>query len=201
MKNQTEERRGDPREAGETEGGSAAAQETGAKAESAPEEARSEAGGEESRGSEEELRAEVEALRDRHLRLAAEYDNYRKRTERERLESWNRAQADLVANLLDPLDDLRRFAHLEAENTSVDVVLEGIRMVDRKLGRALESAGLEVLDAGGQRFDPAVHEALMTAPAETPEEDEAVGEVFQPGYRFKGELLRPARVQVRKYNG
>lgn len=140
-------------------------------------------------------------LQERYLRLAAEYDNYRKRTERERSESWVRAQAELVKKILDPLDDLQRVADFTVENTGVDALLEGVQMVERKLMRALESAGMEVLDATGQAFDPSLHEALMTAPTENPEEDESVGEVFQKGYAFKGLLLRPARVQVRKHEG
>ena len=146
-------------------------------------------------------RAEADALRERYLRLAAEYENYRKRTERERAESWTRAQAQIVQQLLDALDDLQRVADFNAETTSVQALLDGVQMVERKLFRTLEGAGLEVLDASGQPFDPAVHEALMTAPTEHHHEDDTVGQVFQPGYRFKGDLLRPARVQVRKHEG
>lgn len=141
------------------------------------------------------------AMQERYLRLAAEYDNYRKRTERERSESWVRAQAELVKKILDPLDDLQRVADFTVENTGVEALLEGVQMVERKLMRSLESAGMEVLDATGQPFDPALHEALMMAPTEDPDEDDSVGEVFQKGYGFKGILLRPARVQVRKHEG
>lgn len=145
--------------------------------------------------------ADADVLQDRYLRIAAEFDNYRKRTERERAESWVRAQAELVRNLLDGLDDLQRVADYSAESTGLDALLEGVQMVERKLLRALESGGLEVIDAAGQRFDPAEHEALMTVAAESPDQDEVVGDVFQTGYRFKGILLRPARVQVQKYEG
>lgn len=147
------------------------------------------------------LRRDADASRDRYLRVAAEFDNYRKRTERERTESWTRAQAQLVERLLEPLDDLQRVAAVDAENTSVDSLLEGVRLVERKLLRALESAGLEPLDAEGERFDPSLHEALMMSPTETEEEDDVVGQVFQKGYRFKGNLLRPARVAVKKLGG
>lgn len=145
--------------------------------------------------------AEMKALNDRFLRLAAEYDNYRRRTERERGESWTRGQAELVKQLLDPLDDLQRVADYSAENANVEALLEGVQMVERKLLRALESAGLEVLEARDQPFDPEQHEALMTLATENEEEDNSVGEVFQKGYRFKNQLLRPARVQVRKHGG
>jgi len=146
--------------------------------------------------------AEAEALtemQDRYLRLAAEFDNYRKRTERERSESWLRAQADLAGRLLDPLDDLNRVTDQDGAEASPDAVIEGIRLVERKLLRTLEDAGLETVQAAGTPFDPEIHEALMTVPAEAPEEDDTVADVFQKGYRFKGVLLRPARVRVKKF--
>ncbi len=145
--------------------------------------------------------AEMDALRDRHLRLAAEFDNYRKRTERERGESWTRAQAQLVERLLEPLDDLQRVIEVDAENTSVAALLEGVQLVQRKLLRVLEGAGLETIQATGQPFDPSLHEALMMVPTENPEEDHQVAEVFKQGYSFKGILLRPALVQVKRYEG
>lgn len=147
----------------------------------------------------EALRAEMDALNDRHLRLAAEFDNYRKRNERERLEAWTRAQAELAGQLLDALDDLQRVAALDAAGVTVESLLEGVRLVEKKLRRALEAAGLEAIEAEGALFDPAAMEALMTVPAERPEDDDHVADVFQKGYRFKDVLIRPARVRVRKY--
>ncbi|HUE95191.1 MAG TPA: nucleotide exchange factor GrpE [Longimicrobiaceae bacterium] len=144
---------------------------------------------------------EVQELKDRYLRLAAEYDNYRKRTDRERAEGRDRAQGQVVEQLLEPLDDLQRVAQFDAEATTIEALLEGVRMVERKLLRALESLGLEPLDARGKPFNPEEHEALMTAPTERAEEDDTVGEVFHSGYRFRGTLIRPARVQVRKHEG
>ena len=152
-------------------------------------------------GSASEVRAELEDLRNRHLRLAAEYDNYRKRTERERSDSFVKAQSQLVQKLLDAVDDLERVADYTPETTTVGALLEGVQMVERKLLKALEAAGLERLDAHGAVFNPLEHEALMTAATESPQEDDTVGEVFQKGYRFQGHLLRPARVQVRKHGG
>ena len=154
-------------------------------------------------GSDDAERAqrELAALNDRHLRLAAEFDNYRKRTERERSETWSRSQAELASALLDALDDLQRVAHVDEEATSVGAVLEGVQLVERKLQRALAAAGLEEVEAEGKRFDPASMEALMTVDAERAEDDDVVAGVLQKGYRFRGHLLRPARVQVRKYHG
>ena len=145
--------------------------------------------------------SEAAAQQERYLRLAAEYDNFRKRTERERTELWTRAQAQLVEKLLDSLDDLHRVADVKPEATSAAALLEGMQLVERKLFRALETAGLEPIDAAGHPFDPTIHEALMTADTEDEAEDNAVGQVFQVGYRFKGVLLRPARVQVKKFGG
>lgn len=152
-------------------------------------------------GAEASVARELEEMRDRYLRLAAEFDNYRKRTERERAEQSVRAQGQLVQSMLDAIDDLERVADFTPETTTVAALLEGVQMVERKLLRALESAGLELVDAHGAPFDPTHHEALMTASTEHPHEDDTVGEVFQKGYRFQGHLLRPARVQVRKHQG
>jgi molecular chaperone GrpE len=144
---------------------------------------------------------ELSSLRDRHLRLAAEFDNYRKRVERERAEAFVRAQAQLLERLLEPLDDLQRIADFDPATTASSALHEGAEMVERKFLRAMESAGLEIVEAEGKDFDPAVHEALTTVPAAAAEDDDTVAQVFQKGYRFKGLLLRPARVVVRKFNG
>ena len=131
------------------------------------------------------LRAELDALTDRHLRLAAEFDNYRKRTERERVEIGTRAQAELVTRLLEVLDDLQRVTELEEDSASVASVLEGVRLVEKKFRRTLEGAGLEPIEAEGEIFDPLTMEALMTLPADRPGDDDRVADVFQKGYRFR----------------
>jgi len=142
--------------------------------------------------------SELETVRDRHLRLAAEFDNYRKRVERERGESWVRAQAELAQRLLEPLDDLQRIADFDPATTNAQALHEGAEMVEKKFLRALEAAGLETIDAAGKPFDPTQHEALTTMPAESEEDDDTVAQVFRKGYRFKGVLLRPAQVVVKK---
>ena len=146
-----------------------------------------------------ELKAERDRLKDQHLRLAADFDNFRKRTEDRLRQRWNRAQADLVARFLDPLDDLRRVTGLEPESTaSVDAIVEGVDLVERKFFRALEEAGVEVVDPEGDGFDPNTMEAMMRVPAGTEEDDDTVASVFQRGYTMKGILIRPARVSVFK---
>jgi molecular chaperone GrpE len=148
----------------------------------------------------ENTRAELAQATDRLLRLAAEYDNYRKRTERERVELVARSQAEIVARIIDVLDDLERVAHFD-ENTPTAALLEGVQLVERKMRTVLQSAGLEVIEAQGVAFDPALMEALATVPAEHPEEEDVVSDIFQAGYRFRGHLVRPARVRVKKYEG
>ncbi|MBV9109181.1 MAG: nucleotide exchange factor GrpE [Gemmatimonadetes bacterium] len=146
-----------------------------------------------------EGQGELEAVRDRHLRLAAEFENYRKRVERERGESWVRAQAELAGRLLEPLDDLQRIADFDPATTPAAALHEGAEMVEKKFLRALEAAGLEEIDAAGKPFDPTQHEALTMVPAASEEEDDTVAQVYRKGYRFKGVLLRPAQVVVKKH--
>ena len=141
------------------------------------------------------LTAELDEARDRHLRLAADFDNFRKRTTRERLETWTRAQADVVARLLDAIDDLARVTSLEVTKEAADI-LAGVALVERKLLKELESAGLERVGEPGEPFDPNTHEAIGTVAAQGEAEDGTVADVLQPGYRFGGALLRPARVRV-----
>jgi molecular chaperone GrpE len=138
---------------------------------------------------------------EKYLRLAAEYDNFRKRTSRERQEAQSRGQADLLKGMLDVLDDISRFAHVEPSATNTETVVEGVAMVEKKLLKTLGSLGLEVINPVDQAFDPTLHEAVMTEPAASPEDDHLVARVFQPGYLFNGQLLRPARVVVKQWNG
>jgi molecular chaperone GrpE len=139
-------------------------------------------------------------LRDKYLRLAAEFDNYRKRTTRERAETGARAQADLVRHITDSLDDLGRVIAVDPASTDARSVIDGVDLVAKKLLKALTAAGLELIDPVNQTFDPAFHEAVATEPALSPEDDHVVSQVFQPGYRFGGQLLRPARVVVRQWS-
>jgi len=141
---------------------------------------------------------ELEALNDRHLRLVAEFNNFRRRTEQERLSAWARAQADVVAKFLDVLDDLHRVAQLDLSNATVEAIMEGIDLVERKFTRMLEDSGVEVINPAGEAFDPERMEAVMRVPAESDDQDDVVAQVFQKGYTLKGVLVRPARVSVFK---
>lgn len=140
---------------------------------------------------------ELAEVRDKYLRLAAEFDNFRKRAARDRTETWGRAQADLVQRLVDGLDDLARFAHFDASDIDARTLHDGVQMVERKLWKELDGLGVRRIDQVGVPFDPNVHEAVTTAPATTAAEDHTIGVMLQPGYQFGNVLIRPARVVVR----
>ena len=153
-----------------------------------------------SEGAVQRLEQQLREAQDRHLRLAAEFDNFRKRVARERLELFDRAQAALVMKLTDILDDVDRIVASDP-GTPAPNLLEAVLLVDKKLRKELEGAGLERIDPVGQPFDPALHEAVSVLPAPAPELDHTVAATFQVGYRFKGSLVRPARVQVYSAEG
>jgi molecular chaperone GrpE len=140
--------------------------------------------------------AEVEAERDQRLadlqRVAADFDNYRKRSARDQEALVARAHERLVKQLLPVLDNLERALVAAAEHEEQQVV-EGVELVLRELSQALRKEGLEEIETGGQ-FDPHVHEALLSQPSEA--EEGAVIEVLQKGYRLGDRVLRPARVVV-----
>ena len=151
--------------------------------------------------SRDEWQRKVDEQRDKHLRLAAEYDNFRKRAARERQEAGWRAQGEMVRGLIDALDDLTRFAHVDPTSVDAATVVQGVDMVERKMLKSLAGHGLEVVDPLDHPFDPKVHEAVGTEPALSREDDHMVGKVYQRGYVFNGQLLRPARVVVKQWNG
>jgi molecular chaperone GrpE len=146
------------------------------------------------------LEEQLDSAREQHLRLAAEFDNFRKRIARERTELGDRAQAALVTRLLDVLDDMDRLAS-DGGSASPENLRQAIELVDRKLRKELEAAGLERIDPVGQPFDPSLHEAVSAVSPPTQAQDHTVSATFQTGYRYKGSLVRPARVQVFSAHG
>ena len=129
---------------------------------------------------------------DRLLRLKAEFDNYRKRAARDQESFAARANEALVKELLPIVDDLER-ALAAAEEHEEAKIEEGVRLVHRSLFETLRRQGLEEIAADG-RFDPHVHEALLSQPSEA--DEGSVIEVVQKGYRLGDRVLRPARVVV-----
>ena len=140
--------------------------------------------------------AALEAERDEHLndlkRVAAEFENYRKRVAREQESLVARAHERLVKELLPVLDDLER-ALAAAEEHQEAKLEEGVRLVHRELEAALRREGLAEIETNG-RFDPHVHEALLSQPSDR--DEGSILEVVQKGYRLGERVLRPARVVV-----
>jgi molecular chaperone GrpE len=140
----------------------------------------------------EALQAERDELFDRLQRLAAEFDNYRKRNARESASLIERASERLVKELLPILDDLGRALDAAEEHEEAKLE-EGVRLVHRALSDLLAKEGLAEISTDG-RFDPHVHEALLSQPSD--EEEGTVIEVVQKGYKLGDKVLRPARVVV-----
>jgi molecular chaperone GrpE len=148
-----------------------------------------------------EARTALAQATDRYLRLAAEFENYKKRSVRERTETRARAQAELIERLVDALDDLARFAHVDPAQTDAKTIHDGVDMVERKFWKQLDAVGVTRIDQTGVPFDPHVHEAVTMQPAAQAAQDHTVGAVLQPGYKLGDALIRPARVVVLTWQG
>jgi molecular chaperone GrpE len=131
-------------------------------------------------------------LQDRALRLQAEFDNFRKRTEKDRSEFAQYAGMELIRELLPVLDNFE--LALKVECTSKDYA-KGIEMIYQRMADSLKKAGLEPIEATGKPFDPHVHQAVERFPTDDAPEDTILSE-FQRGYMFKGKLLRASMVKV-----
>lgn len=131
----------------------------------------------------------------RYLRLMADFDNFRKRTVRERVELYQRANEDIIEEILPVLDHLD-LAVKSAEKHNVEVaVLDGFRLVAEQLLSALRKSGLTPIDSDGQQFDPGQHEAIAHLPSDTVPENKVMTQVRR-GYMLGGKMLRAAQVVV-----
>jgi molecular chaperone GrpE len=140
-----------------------------------------------------DLQRERDDLYDRLLRATAEFDNYRKRVDRERRDLVDATASDVVRDLLPVVDDFDRA--LAAPGATDDSFRRGVVLIHRRLLDVLRTRGVEPFDSVGQIFDPAVHEAVATEPIGRRREGEIVAELRR-GYRLNGRLLRPAQVKV-----
>lgn len=137
---------------------------------------------------------EAAALRDKYLRLQAEWDNYRKRTAEEAADMRVRAAEKLMDDVLPVLDDFER-AIAHAESNGEAGLLDGVKAISTKLNEVFAKHGLEAIDPAGQAFDALEHQAVATVDdASVP--DETVAQVFQKGYRLGKKVLRPAMVTL-----
>ena len=139
-----------------------------------------------------QLAADKADLKDRLLRALADFDNFRRRAERDRSEYVQFAAMEMVRDLIPILDDFRRAVKVE---TADKEYAKGIELIDQRVFETLKKAGLEPIEAAGKRFDPNLHQAVDRVQSkELP--DQTVLEEYQSGYNFKGKLLRPAMVKV-----
>jgi len=141
-----------------------------------------------------ELESAVAETRDKYLRLAADFDNYKKRIRQEQLETIQHASADLIGRVLPVLDDLQKA--LDQKPADVDASwVKGLELSVRKLEEVLGTHGLEPIDSVGARFDPKLHEAVGHEESSEHPEDTVVSELRR-GYRIRDRVVRPALVRV-----
>jgi molecular chaperone GrpE len=141
----------------------------------------------------EEVVQERQALHDRYLRLAAEFDNFRKRNAREWQEQRQRAAAEVLRAVLEIADNLERA--LQAPAADAQGLRGGVELIRQQLQALLQRFGIACIEAQGLPFDPARHEAVLLVESEGVESQHVV-DVVQQGYTLHGEILRPARVTV-----
>jgi molecular chaperone GrpE len=138
------------------------------------------------------LKVERDDLKELLLRRQAEFDNFRKRTEKERSEFLQYAGMELVRDMLPILDDFDRARKVEAGNPEY---AKGVEMIYSRMYETLKKVGLEPIEAEGRHFDPHLHQAVERVETKDAEDGTILGE-FQRGYLFKGKLLRPSMVKV-----
>jgi molecular chaperone GrpE len=143
-----------------------------------------------------QLAGQKAELQDRYLRLQAEFENSRRRAERDRMEFAEYAGMEMARALLSTLDDLERALKSATETgASADDFVKGVELIYNRLTETLKRHGVEPVEAEGSKFDPHLHHAVNRVHTEDAE-DGTILEVYQRGYNFKGKLLRPAMVKV-----
>ncbi len=153
---------------------------------------------EEEMGKEEQLKAELDETKDKYLRLVAEFDNFRRRNAKERMELIQVAGKDIVQSLLEVLDDMTRAEQQIEKGNDVAAIKEGISLVFSKLRNTLQQKGLQVMESKGKEFDPDMHEAITEIPAPNEEMKGKVIDEIEPGYYLNDKLIRYAKVVVGK---
>ncbi|HKO63273.1 MAG TPA: nucleotide exchange factor GrpE [Pyrinomonadaceae bacterium] len=146
------------------------------------------------------LEGEVKELKEALARRQADFENYRKRVERERTETYNRVVADIAAKLLPVLDNLKRALETEAsveasETDEFRHFLSGVDLIYKQLNGVLDALGVKPILAEGEHFNPHLHEAVVTEPTDDYEPDTVMHEIVR-GYRLGDKLIRPSLVKV-----
>ncbi|MFT3883939.1 MAG: nucleotide exchange factor GrpE [Flavobacteriales bacterium] len=148
------------------------------------------------RGELDALRIEHAALHDKYVRLHAEFDNFRKRTAKERLELLQTAGADALKSVLPALDDMERAIANNTNVTDAEALKQGFVLIHQKFANLLAAQGMKPMQAKGEAFDPDVHEAITKAPAPSPDLKGKVIDVIENGYTLNDKVVRYAKVVV-----
>lgn len=135
-------------------------------------------------------------LNDKYLRLYSEFDNFRRRTAKERIDLFKNASADILSELLPVLDDFDRAVAAMNNSTDIKTLSEGVKLVHNKFNSILTSKGLKEFDAVGKEFDPDFHEAVTKIPAPSKKLRGKVVDVIEKGYMLNDKVLRYAKVVV-----
>lgn len=144
------------------------------------------------------LEAQVAELKDKYTRLFADFDNYKKRAARERIELEKEAGKDIVLGLLPVLDDFERAVKVAENADNVASVKEGMELIHHKLVQNLKQKGVTCMDSQGKPFNPEFHEALTEVPAPNDDLKGKVIDVVEPGYYMNEKIIRYAKVVVGK---
>ena len=146
----------------------------------------------------EKLREDLGEAKDKYLRLMAEFENFKRRNAKERVELQQTAGKDIIQALLDVLDDSDRAAKQLETSEDVAMIKEGISLIFNKLHNTLQQKGLRVMESIGEEFNPDIHEAITEIPAPSEDMVGKVIDVVQPGYYLNDKLIRYAKVVVGK---
>lgn len=141
---------------------------------------------------------QLNEMRDKYLRLQAEFDNFRKRTAKERLELLQTAGKEVIISLLDVLDDSERAAKQLSTANDITSLKDGVNLVFNKLKTTMQAKGLKPMESLHTTFDPDLHDAITEIPAPTPDLQGKVVDVLQEGYYLNDKLIRHAKVIVGK---
>ena len=144
------------------------------------------------------IETELAEQKEKYLRLFAEFDNYKRRTARERLDLMQTAGREIMTSMLDVVDDLERSEKMLEQSTDVEAVKEGVSLVFAKLRKVLEQKGLKPMNSLGEAFNPDLHEAITEIPAPSAGMEGKVVDVVQNGYYLGDKIIRFARVVVGK---
>jgi len=173
-------------------------EETKAVENNAEQENKEEANEEKAEKSIESLEAEIADLKDKHLRLFSEFDNFRRRTTKERIELFKTAHSDLMLDLLPILDDFDRAMKSFEDSDDAAAIKEGVDLIKNKFEKTLEKKGLKCMESLHKEFDTDFHEAITEIPAPSKDLKSKVVDVVEKGYTLNDKVIRYAKVIVGK---